>query len=545
MPRKRVEKIPHSIPVLIVGGGPVGLTASILLSRHGVRSLLAERHTGTAVHPKARAINARSMEIYRQCGVEAAIRRAGLGPEHTGLVVWTRTLAGEEIERRVPWRAGPESLLISPVRNCLCAQDDLEPVLRAFAESQGPGELRFGTEVGALIEDEDGITATLTDRARGGETRVRAQYVIAADGAQSAIRHRLGVAMLGRERVYESVNILFSADLRPWTEHRPAALYFVEHPQIKATFLTINARDRWGFLVNSLSAYGYTASDFTPERSLELVRLAAGVPDLAVKILGIAPWTASAHVAERYGHGRVFLVGDAAHEMPPTGGFGLNTGIQDVHNLAWKLAGVLRGVAGPALLGTYHDERQPVGRAITEQSLMNSQSMGRLGGRSSGTAIARPEYLNEQGMIFGAAYRSSAIVPDGTPPPTLANPVTDYVPSARPGARAPHVWLERNGVRVSAIDLAGFVILAGRRGTAWVRAARQLASDTQLPLSAHNIGDGEIENADGQWHAAYGVDEDGAVLIRPDGHVAWRSPSLTQQPTATLRATLAAILAKP
>jgi putative polyketide hydroxylase len=544
MQRERVET-QQSIPVLIVGGGPVGLTASILLSRHGVRSLLAERHPGTAVHPKARAINARSMEIYRQCGVEAAIRKAGLGPEHTGLVVWTRTLAGEEIERRVPWRAGPESLAVSPVRNCLCAQDDLEPVLRAFAERLGPGELRFNTEVGTCVEDEGGVTATLTDHARGSETRVRAQYVIAADGAQSAIRRGLGIEMIGCERVYESVNILLNADLRPWTAHRPAALYFVEHPQIKATFLTINARDRWGFLVNSLSAYGYTASDFTPERSPELVRLAAGVPDLAVKILGIAPWTASAHVAERYGHGRIFLAGDAAHEMPPTGGFGLNTGVQDVHNLAWKLAGVLRGVAGLALLGTYHDERQPVGRTITDQSLNNSQSMGRLGGRSSGTAIARPEYLNEQGMIFGAAYTSSAVVPDGTPAPALANPVTDYVPSARPGARAPHVWLERGGVRVSTIDLVGFVILAGRRGTAWVQAARQLASETGFTLGAHTIGDGEIKTADRQWHAAYGVDEDGAVLVRPDGYVAWRSPSLTREPAATLRAALAAILARP
>ena len=544
MPHGRVE-IPQTIPVLIVGGGPVGLTASILLSRHGVRSLLAERHPGTAVHPKARAINARSMEIYRQCGVEAAIRKAGLGPEHTGLVVWTRTLAGEEIERRVPWRAGPESLAVSPVRNCLCAQDDLEPVLRAFAEHQGPGELRFSTEVGACVEDDGGVIATLMDRVRGGETRVRAQYVIAADGAQSGIRRRLGIDMIGRERVYESVNILLNADLRPWTEHRPAALYFVEHPQIKATFLTINARDRWGFLVNNLSDYGYTASDFTPQRSLELVRLAAGVSDLAVKILGIAPWTASALVAERYSHGRIFLAGDAAHEMPPTGGFGLNTGVQDVHNLAWKLAAVLRGAAGPALLGTYHDERQPIGRAITDQSLNNSQSMGRLGGRSSGTAIARPEYLNEQGIIFGAAYTSSAVVPDGTPAPVLVNPVTDYVPSARPGARAPHVWLERNGGRISTLDLAGFVILAGRRGAAWVRSARQLASDMGLTLGAHNIGDGEIENADGQWQTAYGVDEDGAVLLRPDGYVAWRSRSLTREPTATLRAALAAILAPP
>src|SRR5262245_47314046 len=533
------------VPVLIVGGGPVGLTASILLSQAGVRSLLVERHPGTALHPKARGINARTMEMYRQLGVEAAIRQAGLPPERAGLIVWAKTLAGEEIERRVPWRSGPQSAMVSPVRNCLCAQDDLEPVLRAFAEQQGLGELRFNTELESFDQDETSVFATLADRSTGATKTVRARYLIAADGAQSRVRRALGVAMLGKEDVYDSVNILINADLRPWTAHRPAALYFIENPRMRATFLTINAHDRWGFLVNSLAAYGYTAADFTPERCVELVRDGAGVPDLPVKVLGVAPWTASAHVAEQYRHGRVFLAGDAAHEMPPTGGFGLNTGVQDVHNLAWKLAGVLRGVAGPALLGTYHEERQPVGRVITEQSLINSQSMGRLGGRSSGTAIARPEYLNEQGMIFGAAYTSSAVVPDGTPPPALANPVTDYLPSARPGARAPHVWLERNGARVSSIDLVGFVILAGRRGTAWVQAARQLASEMQLTLGAHNIGDGEIEDADGEWHAAYGVDEDGAVLVRPDGHVAWRSRSLTREPTATLRATLAAILARP
>jgi putative polyketide hydroxylase len=369
----------QEVPVLIVGGGPVGLTASILLSREGVRSLLVERHPGTAVHPKARGINARSMEMYRQCGVEADIREAGLAPEHTGLIVWTRTLAGEEIERRIPWRSGPQSMAVSPVRNCLCAQDDLEPVLRAFAERQGPGRLHFNTEVTDCEQDDAGVTATLSHRVSGTETRVRAQYAIASDGAQSLIRRQMGVRMLGREKVYESVNILLNVDLRPWTAHRPAALYFVEHPNIKATFLTINAVDRWGFLVNTLSAYGYKTSDFTPERSVELVRLAVGVPNLEVKVLSIAQWTASAHVAEKYGHGRVFLAGDAAHEMPPTGGFGLNTGVQDVQNLVWKLAAVLRGAARPSLLGTYHDERQPVGIAITQQSLNNSISMGRLG----------------------------------------------------------------------------------------------------------------------------------------------------------------------
>ena len=532
------------VPVLIVGGGPVGLTASILLSRWGVPSLLVERHPGTSRQPKARAINARSMEMYRQCGVETAIRAAGLAPQHTGLIVWTRTLAGEEIERRVPWRAGAQSRAVSPVRNCLCAQDDLEPVLRTFAEQQGPGALRFGTEVTALEQNEAGVTASLVDRETNDTSRVRAEYVIAADGAQSSIRRRLGVRMIGREQVYESVNILLNADLRPWTAHRPAALYFVEHPSIKATFLTINAVDRWGFLVNSLSSYGYKPSDFTHERSAELVRMAAGVPNLDVRILAVAPWTASAHVAERYRHGRVFLAGDAAHEMPPTGGFGLNTGVQDVHNLAWKLAAVLRGEAGSSLLDTYHDERQPIGRVITEQSLDNSVSMGRLGGQTSGTAIARPEYLNEQGMIFGATYASSAVVPDGTAPPILANAITDYVPSARPGGRAPHVWLGREGATLSTIDLIGdgFVLLAGPKGKPWSVAAEGLAAGTNLRLKALTVGDEGIEDPEGHWSKTYGVDDDGAVLIRPDGYVAWRRAAITTEPMPTLRGALAGIL---
>ena len=264
--------------------------------------------------------------------------------------------------------------------------------------------------------------------------------MIAADGAQSPVRAALGVRMDGKKDVYDSVNILLEADLRPWTEDRPAALYFIENERLRGTFLTINAADRWGFLVNSLKAQGYAPEDFTPERSAELVRLAAGVPDLPVKVLGVAPWVASAHVAEQYRHGRIFLAGDAAHEMPPTGGFGMNTGVQDVHNLCWKLALVLQGRAEDPLLQTYHDERQPLARTITEQSLANAISMGRLQ-KTRETTGARPEYLNEQGMIFGARYQSAAVVPDGSVPPAVANPITDYVASACPGGRAPHAWL--------------------------------------------------------------------------------------------------------
>ncbi len=524
------------VPVLIVGGGPVGLMASLLLSRLGVRSLLVERHPGTAIHPKARGINARTMEVFRQQGIEADVRQAGLPPERTGLIVWAKTLAGEEIERRVPWGRSEKSAEVSPVRACLCAQDYLEPVLRRCAEQQAPGELRFGTELTGFVQDGAAVTATLRDVATGAEEKVTALYMIAADGAQSRIRDALGVRMQGKKDVYDSVNILLEADLRPWTEDRPAALYFIENDRLRGTFLTINAHDRWGFLVNSLKAQGYAPQDFTPQRSAELVRLAAGVPDLPVKVLGVAPWVASAHVAEQYRHGRIFLAGDAAHEMPPTGGFGMNTGVQDVHNLCWKLALVLQDRAADQLLQTYHDERQPLARTITEQALANAVSMGRLK-KTSETTSARPEFLNEQGMIFGASYTSAAIVPDGSPPTAVANPVTDYAPSARPGGRAPHAWLQRpNGERMSAVDLLGkgFVLLAGAHGAGWVEAAQSLKASHGIEVTPIAIGNGGLQPADERWRETYGIDETGAVLVRPDGYVGWRSASAAADPTRTL-----------
>jgi putative polyketide hydroxylase len=294
------------IPVLIAGGGPVGLTASLLLSKHGVRSLLVERHPGTAILPKARSINARTMEMYRQYGVEAAIRAAGLSEERRGrLIVWTETLAGREIERRVPGRATQKNMAVSPATSCLCAQDDLEPVIRRFAEAAGPGALRFNTELTSFSQASGFVRGKLTDRVTGEETPFSARYLIAAEGAQSRVRRSLGVQMIGEEKVYDSVNILFNADLRQWTEDRPAALYFVEQPDLRGTLLTINGTDRWGFLIHSLSQYGYKPGDFTPELCSALVRQAVGVPELAVSVLGVSPWEASAIVADRYRDGPV------------------------------------------------------------------------------------------------------------------------------------------------------------------------------------------------------------------------------------------------
>jgi hypothetical protein len=224
----------------------------------------------------------------------------------------------------------------------------------------------------------------------------------------------------------------------------------------------------------------------------------------------------------------------------------MNTGVQDVHNLAWKLAAVLHGQADAALLESYQAERQPIGRMITEASLENSLSMGRTA-RQDGAKLPRAAFLSEQGLIFGAAYESRAMVADGTPAPVLDDPVTQYVPSARPGCRAPHVWLRRDGAAISTVDLFGprFVLLAGAHGGAWLEAAASLADPSQPPLVVHQIGgNGDLADGDGAWAAAYGVAGDGAVLVRPDGHVAWRSASAVDAPAQVLQAALDAVLGR-
>lgn len=532
--------------MLIAGGGPVGLSVSILLSRLGVASRLVERHAGTAIHPKARNINMRTMEIFRQCGVEDAVRAAGLPLERTGFMIWAETLAGREIERRVERRSHADGPELSAARHCLCAQDDLEPVLRRYAEALAPGTLAFATELVRFEQDATGVTATIRDA--GGETQVRARYLVAADGARSPVRQALGVPMHGVSQLYRSVNVLLNTDLTPWVKNRPAAIYLIQQPELRATFMTINGVNRWGFLINLPLEASF--DPYTPEHCAAVVRAAVGVPDLDVEVLGIDPWIAAAEVAEHYGTGRVFLAGDAAHHMPPTGGFGLNTGVQDVHNLAWKLAAVLNGWATPGLLDTYEAERRPYGQWVTEQCLETALSMGR--GPQSAVAsrppavLARPEFHNELGMIFGASYASAAVIPDGTAPPMVANPVTEYLPCACPGSRMPHVWLERDGQSLATMDLLSgknFLLLAGERGAPWRDAAAAVSAALGIPLTAYTVGAGaDIIDRNARWPAAYDVEADGAVLVRPDGHVAWRSRTRTADPKRDIERTLQAVL---
>lgn len=525
------------VPVLIVGGGPVGLTASIYLSHFGIPSLLVERHPGTAVLPKARALNARTMEMYRQIGLERAIRGAGM-PERFGhMVMWAESLAGAEIKRLEPAR-GAASQALSVTSNCGCSQDMLEPVLRERAEAAGAGRVRFGTQLVELQCHDTGVVARIRDGA-GQEEEVSARYLIAADGAQSPIRQQLGIERDGQRDVYDSVNIHCRVDLTRWIDDRPAGLYLIEQPELRGTFMTINGTDRWGFLVTSLSHYGYTPEQFTPGFCTEVIRRAVGCQDLAVEVLGVGAWKASALVARQYRQGAVFLAGDAAHEMPPTGGFGLNTGVQDTQNLAWKLAAVLKGDAGEALLDTYDAERRPVGQAVTHSSLLNALSMGRTA-RQQEAVLPRKEFLNEVGLIFGAHYRSAAVVDDGSRP-AVDDPVLQYVPSATPGCRAPHVPLSQDGRPLSTLDLFGreFVLLTGPLGMPWHEAAARLRPSLVGFVIGH-----QLQDEDGRFLQGYGLAPGGAVLVRPDGYVGWRSADAVDDPEATLAKALDGVLCR-
>lgn len=546
--------VPSDIPVLIVGGGPVGLTTSILLSHHGIQSLLVEQHSGTSIYPKARFINARSMEIFRQVGVEAALRAVEVPA--TRNVVWARSLAGEELARRPVETMIPETVRAwSPTWGCTSTQEAFEPVLLAEAQRRAPAHLRFHTQFLTFAQGGDHIRATLLDRSSGREYQVRVRYLVGADGAHSWVREALGIGMQGEPVLTHSINILFRADLSRWVGEREINICFITNPQA-AGLLLYNGHDRWRFTVFYFPERDERAEEYTAERCLQIVRAAVGVPDVPLELNGIFPWSDAALVAERFGDHRAFLAGDAEHLMAPAGGFGMSVGIQDAHNLAWKLAAVLQGWAAPALLASYGGERAPISRRIVEQMRRNALA-ARGADRSATTAppaqsearprppLGRPEFFREHGLVFGATYPEGALVPDGTPPVPVANPVTDYVPTARPGSRAPHVWLQQGDRRISTLDLFGrhFVLLTGRQGQGWCEVTERMATGHQIPLQAVRIApDGEWQDPERGWAATYGVEESGAVLVRPDGYVAWRGAHASGDPERDLGTVLATVL---
>ncbi len=554
LPTDTNRRIPTDSPVLIVGGGPIGLSASMMLSYHGIRSLLLEQHPGTSIYPKARLLNARTMEIFRQLGIEQSLHEIAI--PHSRNAIWATSLAGEELFRSPIEKVIPEAVRKwSPTWGIMSSQEIIEPVLMEQARRLAPAQIRFNMQLASFEQFDEYVLATLVHRPSGRVKRVRARYLIGADGAHSTVRETLGIHMFGKPILAYRVNILFRADLSPWVGDREISMCAITNPEAPGNLYHYGG-NQWKFNAFYHPDRGQIPEDFTPERCLQLIRTAVGVPELAVELGEIMPFNDAAVVAEHFYDRRVFLAGDSTHLMSPAGGFGMNVGIQDVHNLVWKLAAVLNGGAAPALLSSYETERLPISRVMTEQMAHNLAyypGAPRIAGSDSASSRTPAQNhwgLREQSrdhyLVFGATYESTVIVPDGTAPITVTNPVSDYVPSARPGSRAPHVWLERDGERISTLDLFGrqFVVLTGNKGQAWCEAVKSVSGMLGVPVFAFRVGKkGEVADPYHAWATTYGVDEDGAVLVRPDGHVAWRCASIKAEPIVEIEMALQTALA--
>jgi len=511
-------------PILIVGAGPAGLCSSISLSRLGVRSLVVERHASTSIHPKATGISTRTMELFRSWGIEGRVREAAISARFSSSI--RDALSGPEVDRRsLGYPTAAEAAAFSPTWAAVLAQDHLEPILLDHARSYSTAEVRFSTEVVDLEQTDTGVRATLVDRLTGIRTEIWSRYLVAADGANSPIRRRLGIATHGAERIGEYLSILFRADIASIVGPELSGLYMLQGLGGPAPSVALPTSDdgRW-LLATPWRSDVRPISTLGPDDFVAIVRHAAGTPDLGVEVLDCQVVEIGAEVAERFRDGNVFLVGDAAHRTAPTGGTGMNTAIQSVHNLMWKLAAVLLGNAGDALLDSYDPERRPSGERNVQRSL------GRLQGLSALAADLGVVY-SSGAVVAGAEHERPAVIEPTAP--------------ACVGSRAPHVWVDVRGDRRSTLDLFGenFVLLTGNLGKAWHDAARDVCGALDITLGVASIGGAEIRVASDGWRAAYGIDADGAVLVRPDGHIAWRSAGAAADATATLEQVIARVLA--
>lgn len=511
----------ENIPVLIVGGGLIGLSTSLFLSRYGIPSLLVERHPGTAIHPRALGLTPRSMEMFRSAGIEEEIRMVESAFPEGSNILLVESLVGQVFDN-LQNEAELGDLFIGPVPGSAIAQDVLEPVLRAGAEQSG-GKLCFGTELVTFEQDEAGVTATLRERESGETRTVRAQFMVAADGSHSKIRERLGIGKHGAESLFHCTSIIFEADLMKVFREQHAIMCFLANDEVSGAMVPYpgsSARPDLFRLDVTYDPEEETVADYPEERCLKLIRAAVGIPDFPVQIKTVLAYETVALVADRWTDGRIFLVGDAARSQPPSGGLGGNTGIAEAYNLAWKLAAVLNGEAGQGLLASYDAERRPLADYTAEQCTLLSQQRQTEG--SAGITVDLPS------VNAGYRYTAGAIVQEeGDEHLPLAQRPEQW--TGQPGTHARTIVLERQGEQCSIVDLFGshFVLLIGPEGQNWKDAARRAQDALHLPLDMYQIGgnSGDLIDAEKTFSHAYGITASGAVLVRPDGFIGWRSLS--------------------
>lgn len=517
----------------------------MFLGAREVKPLVVERHPGTAIHPRAALFNQRTIELYRSAGLEEEITVASEAEfVQNGAIVSVESLGGKEID----WYFRNINEGIEPTSPCprlFVTQIGLEPLLHARADALG-AQIEFNTELVSFAQDGDGVTAVIRNRDGGTERQVRAAYLVAADGSHSPIREQLGIGLEGHGSFSNSITMYFRGDVRALIGERNLSVIYVFGPGLQGFFRFSKAGDAGFLVVNTvISPDGVRSTDLwddtSDERCIAYVREALGAPDLPVEIENVQRWNACAQWASRLRDGRVFIVGDAAHNMPPTGGFGGNTGVQDGHNLVWKLAAVLDGSAGAELLDTYDAERFPVTELTVEQAY--TRYVLRLApelGKDNLVPIV-PEVTVELGYV----YRSAAIASDpGDDCAAVENPLE---PSGRPGTRAPHLTVVRDGEEISLLDLygGGFVLLVGSGGGAWCDAARTAAATLGVAIAFYRVaGDGDLVDPAGVFEPLYGIGPKGAVLVRPDGFVAWRARGREADSERVLGSVLSRIMAR-
>ena len=575
--------------ILIIGTGPAGSATAALLSTYGVENLVINRYRWLSNTPRAHITNQRTMEVLRDLGqdVENEAYLFATEQDLMGENIFCESLAGEEIGRMKSWGNHPlskaEHQLSSPCQMNDLPQTFMEPLLFKTACSRG-SQSRMSTEYLSHEQDKDGVTTTCLDRLTGREITIRSRFLVGADGGNSKVAEHAGLPFEGQMGVGGSMNILFRADLSRHVAHRPSVLYWVMQPGADVGGIgmglvrMVRPWNEW------LIVWGYDINQPAPivdaEFATGVARQLVGDPELEIELLSANTWTVNNLYATHMQAGRVFIMGDAAHRHPPSNGLGSNTSIQDGFNLAWKLAAVIKGQAGPGLLDTYSVERAPIAKQIVTRANKSIgefgpifEALGMTGGadvakikasmdaRCDATpaaerqrealrqAIAFKKYeFDAHGVEMNQRYKSAGVITDGQMEPSFdLDAELHYQPTTWPGARVPHAWLyDPEGRKHSTLDITGrggFTILTGIAGQAWAAAAEKVGKAMGIDLRAHVIGPRRaLSDLDGSWARAREVTDSGCVLVRPDHHVAWRAEDLASNPAAELARVLSAIL---
>ena len=574
--------------VLIVGTGPAGSAAAALLGKYGIKTLLVNKYGWTAPTPRAHITNQRTMEVIRDLDLEGEVKLKAVPNDLMGENTICASLAGEEFGRIRTWgtdlHRSADYDECSPTRMCDIPQNLLEPIL-VNASALSGGKVRFDTEYLSHTQDGSGVTATLRDRLSGEEFDVRAKYMIGADGANSQVVSDLELPLEGQMGLSGSINMLFEADLTKYVAHRPSVLYWVIQPGSDIGGLGIGVVrmvrpwNKW------LAIWGYDVEQGPPaindEFATQIVRNLVGDQDLPVKIEETSTWTVNDMYATQLQKGRVFAAGDAIHRHPPTNGLGSNTSIQDSFNLCWKIAMVLRGQADESLLETYTTERAPIAEQIVKRAnkslgdfppiavalgLPQAKSIdemyANMARRKESTpeaeeqrtalraAIAGTDYVyNAHGVEMNQRYDGPAIVDDGSDDEDFRDVELYHQASSRPGAPVPHVWVfQKDGSRISTKDLCGkggFTLLTGPGGEGWRDAAAAVREAYGVEVTVHLIGAGqELEDHYGEYANIREISDSGALLVRPDFHVAYRAQSIPATASKDLVAAMGQVLGR-